>query len=724
MTAAAGQKSDHQLYEVIQQPSARGDLKSDSPAFIGDLAALDFETEYRSLKENPAASFYRPCLLNSTNYKRAVGYFRSSVYMVIGPSIIEFARRGGKISLICSPELSLEDIDGIAAGYGKRSEMIEKFLISDIDRLLSESDTSYATQVLATLISSGAMDIKVALRADRKGMYHEKIGVFLDGLGNKVSFKGSANESWSGWHSEGNFESIEVFCSWRDGLEKERTRKHEDHFDSLWSEKDSHIEVFAFPDGAAQHLKRAALKKGLDAVETFHTEPREHRRSALPHQKNALDAWAARNFRGILEHATGAGKTFTAILAIREHAATGRPSIVLVPSQLLLEQWAAELRTEIPGAALMVAGGGHNQWKQPKRLQGMTIDDPLLGGRIVLATMQTAATDTFRSQLVEGHHLLIVVDEVHQIGSPHNSRFLGVDAGPRLGLSATPKRYGDPDGTEKIIRYFEGVVPPPITLNDAIKAGRLVEYEYYPHPINLTATEADDWRTVSTSIKQEMARLKEDEHGKRALSERAKMLLIKRSRIAKKASKKVDLARAVVRDAFEEGQHWLIYCEDADQLSQVVEALKADGHAPIEYHSSMQGDRDATMAWFRTFGGPLVSIRCLDEGVDIPAVSHALILASSQNPRQFIQRRGRVLRKTPGKHLAVIHDAIVVPLSLEDEPDQTSLLKSELLRSIEFAENAINKMAAAELRTISANLGFDAADLHDVGIEEEEDDGE
>ncbi len=724
MPAAIKHNLDHDAFGKIRQAGSAAGLKTEKQTFIGDLAEFDFETEYRSLKENPAASFYRPCLLNSTTYKRAVGYFRSSVYLVIGPSVIEFARRGGKISLICSPELSPEDIDGIAAGYGKRSEIVEKRLIADIDRLLAESETSYATQILATLISSGALDIKVALRADRKGIYHEKIGVFLDGLGNKVSFKGSANESWSGWHSEGNFESIEVFCGWRGGLEKERIRKHEDHFDALWSEKDADVEVFAFPDGAVRHLKMAALKGGLDAVETLPTEPREHKRSALPHQTTALDAWAAKDHRGILEHATGAGKTFTAILAIREHTDAGGPCIVLVPSRLLLEQWADELRSEIPRAALLVAGGGHNRWRQSKRLQGMTADDSSLGGRIILATMQTAATDAFRSQLLEGRHLLVVVDEVHQIGSPHNSRFLGVDAGLRLGLSATPKRYGDPDGTEQIMRYFEGVVPPPITLIDAIKAGRLVEYEYYPHPINLTATEADDWRTISTSIKHEMARLKEDEHGKRALSERAKMLLIKRSRVAKKASKKVDLAREVVREAYEEGQHWLIYCEDSDQLSQVMEVLKADGHAPTEYHSSMQGDRDATMAWFRTFGGPLVSIRCLDEGVDIPAVSHALILASSQNPRQFIQRRGRVLRKTPGKHLAVIHDAIVVPLSLEDEPDQTSLLKSELLRSIEFADNAVNKMAAAELRNISANLGFDTADLSDVGIEDEEDDGE
>jgi len=156
----------------------------------------------------------------------------------------------------------------------------------------------------------------------------------------------------------------------------------------------------------------------------------------------------------------------------------------------------------------------------------------------------------------------------------------------------------------------------------------------------------------------------------------------------------------------------------------VMAGLREDGQSPTEYHSSMLGDRDATMQWFRTFGGPLVSIRCLDEGVDIPAVSHALILASSQNPRQFIQPRGRVLRRSEGKQFAVIHDAIVMPTSLENDPDQAALLRSELVRSIEFAENAINKMAGAELRTIAADLGFDLDDLRDVGIEDDDDDGE
>jgi superfamily II DNA or RNA helicase len=689
-------------------------------AFMGDLSHLQFKTEYRSLKEDPAREFYKPCLLNATLYKRAVGYFRSSVYLVVGPSMLDFAKRGGRISLICSPELTAEDIAGIAQGYAKRNEVVERALISQIDKLLAEEGSAYQARILATLIAIGALEIQVALRADRNGIYHEKIGIFKDSLGNAVSFKGSSNETWSAWHIEGNFESIEVFCSWRGGLEATRVRNHETHFDTLWSGKDPDIEVFNFPDRAVQHLKKVAFSD-LDEAERV-GETKQPPRQPLPHQLSALAGWDAADRRGIFEHATGSGKTYTGLLAIRRHVKQGNPAIVLVPSRLLLDQWAAELRSELPDAAILLAGGGHRSWRNPQRLRGMTNDNQAAGERVVLATMATAASDDFRRGTQSGPHLLVVADEVHQIGSPENSKFFEVSAGARLGLSATPKRYGDPAGTAAILRYFGDIIPPRFTLADAIKAERLVPYEYYPRAITLTAAEADAWKAFSKDISLEIARQGKDDTGKHRISERAKLLIIKRSRIAKKAVNKIELARSVLKKEYKEGQHWLVYCEDSDQLAAVKTALSEEGMNPIEYHSAMPGDREATLSWFKSFGGPLVSIRCLDEGVDIPVVSHALILASSQNPRQFIQRRGRVLRKVIGKQLAVIHDAIVVPVSLHDEPEQTSLLQSELLRSIQFASSAINKMAAAELRDIAANLGMTMDNLIEVGVEEDDSD--
>ena len=618
--------------------------------------------------------------------------------------------------LICSPELEESDIDAITLGYAKKSTILIERLVAQIDLLLAEDATSLQTRLLATLVASGSLDIKLAFRADRKGLYHEKIGIFIDGLGHRVSFKGSANETWSAWDPSGNFESIEVFCSWRGGLEAERVAKHETHFDRLWSEKDEDIEVFAFPSEALIHLKRAAYKD-LGSVTPTQTPTSEARRTPLPHQVAAIAGWDAQGRRGILQHATGSGKTFTAIVAISRHVESGLPALVLVPSDLLLQQWAAELRQEIPNAALLLAGGGNVDWKKLGRLRSMSDPDHTLGPRVILATMQTASTDDFISRLSEGEHLMLVADEVHQSGSPQNSRLYQISTGPRLGLSATPTRFGDPDGTAMMFEYFGAIVPPTITLNDAIEAGRLVPYEYFPHPVHLNATEAADWSELTRSIQLEMARQKSEENGRRPLSERAKMLLIRRARIAKKASSKTALANRILTEHYQVGQSWLVYCEDSEQLTVVMDDLRRSGLKAIEFHSSMSGDKEATLAWFRRFGGILVSIRCLDEGVDIPTISHALILASSQNPRQFIQRRGRVLRRSQDKDVAVIHDAIVVPLDAEQETDQMGLLKAELLRSIEFSEHALNRSGSAELRAIAISMGLDPDTLTEAGIE-------
>jgi superfamily II DNA or RNA helicase len=685
------------------------------------LASLPLRTEYRTGTTDPVGEFYRPCLLQATQYDRAVGFFRSTVFLIIGQETIEFAKKGGKIRLICSPALNADDLDSINGAYAVRSETLAKALLSDIDSLLASAATSYRTQVLATLIKVGAMDVRLALRPSGFGLYHEKIGLFRDAEGNRVSFIGSANETWNGWHQRGNYESIEIFCDWNGRRETERVENHDRYFKNLWEGRIPEVVISEFPEAAKHRLDQASLP-GLGAVDMEEICADSTSRTPLPHQLNAVDAWRAAGCRGIFEHATGSGKTFTALLAIKEHTDLGKPAIVLVPSQLLLEQWAAEIRAEVPRAALLIAGGGNDRWRRQGRLRGMTDAAQDLGPRIILATMQTAATDDFLAQAASSDSLLVVADEVHQAGSTFNSRVFCLLAGARLGLSATPERYGDPEGTARIFSYFGSVVPPPITLPDAIKAGRLVEYQYYPHAINLTAEEADEWRAVTQQIRFELSKTTPDTAGgPHSLSEKAKLLLIRRSRIAKKAAAKVGLAINILRANFDEGQHWLVYCEDRQQLDEVLVSLRSNGMNPVEYHSAMSdADREATLSWFRSFGGILVSIKCLDEGVDIPAVSHGLILASSQNPRQFIQRRGRVLRKAPGKHLAVIHDAIVVPVSPEDEPEQLSLLKSEFLRAIAFADSALNRGAAAELRRISTALGIDPDLVVGDGIEDEE----
>lgn len=681
------------------------------------LTSINFLTEYRTGSSDPITEFYAPCLQNSVRYKRSVGYFRSTIYLIVAQSTLEFAKNGGKIDLICSPDLSEVDIAAIDQGYKDKNKVISDKLISEFDSLIHDDKLYAPTRILATLISLDMINIKIALRRNGNGIYHEKIGLFIDGYGNKLSFIGSANETYNAWSHDGNFESIEVFCAWRSEHDSERCIRHEHNFDNLWSGENPEAETINFPEAARLHLCKQSSNTLEELQQEIDIAGSLGKRKPLPHQTEAIKGWIANGKRGVLEHATGSGKTFTAIEAAKIHLKSELPVLILVPSKLLLKQWEVEIKSELPGISVTLIGAGNNRWKEKGRLTRITSNIPV-GPRVIIATMQTAATDYFLKEIFQGNHLMVIADEVHQIGSTHNSNCLSIESGPRLGLSATPKRYGDPEGTAIIFDYFGKIVMPKVTLLDALKSGRLVNYEYFPHPVYLTPEESDAWRLLTRKISFELSR-NNKEDTIRNISQKAKMLILERSRIAKKADRKISLATKVIKENFINGQSWLVYCEDSSQLNLVKSDLFKVGINAIEYHTNMQGDQSSTLNWFKEFGGVLISIKCLDEGVDIPSISHAVILASSQNPRQFIQRRGRVLRKSPNKNLAVIHDAIVVPFDLDSEPEQASLLKAELQRAIEFSNSAINKSAGAKLRGIALDLGINLNEIIEDGLEED-----
>ena len=438
------------------------------------------------------------------------------------------------------------------------------------------------------------------------------------------------------------------------------------------------------------------------------------------HQQDAIDKWELNDHHGVLEHATGSGKTVTALKAAHDHLKIGGVVLILVPSKLLFKQWQEEINDEIDDPVIMLAGNQNNKWKKGQ-LRRFVRADLNNSFRIVLSIMQTATSDEFIDSFSESKNLLLIADEVHQIGSKEKSKVMQINAKKRLGLSATPKRHGDPDGTEKIINYFNKIIQPPFSLNDAISAGRLVPYRYFPGLLHLTREESDQWRIETEKIRKEIAITNNDKKGF-FLSKRASMLLINRSRIAKKSKCKLKYTKKVIQENFEKGQKWLIYCEDQDQLNDVkkiIENLKLD---VFEYHSNMSGSSEETLDLYEHNGGILVSIKCLDEGVDIPSISHALILASSQNPRQFIQRRGRVLRVHGSqKTHADLYDALIVPIDIDIEPEQIALLKSEIVRAYEFASNALNKSAAIELKIKSIEMGLILSDIIGEGYEVEDD---
>jgi superfamily II DNA or RNA helicase len=338
--------------------------------------------------------------------------------------------------------------------------------------------------------------------------------------------------------------------------------------------------------------------------------------------------------------------------------------------------------------------------------------------------MQTAAMPEFRAAIRQGSHLFLVADEVHRIGSTNHLQLLSLDTGPRLGLSATPRRAGDPEGTARILEYFNGIVPPPFTLQDAIRSGALTPYFYHVHTILLAPFEQERWDAITKRIRRLAAHNASGNDWNPLTEDQIKHLLIERGRVVKQAQGKAQAAAEIVSRHYQRGERWIVYCDDLAQLCAVQAELAKAGLESMQYHSAMVGDKEQTIHLFEANGGIVVSIRCLDEGVDIPSVSHALILASSKNPREYIQRRGRVLRRSEGKSVSHIHDVLVLPTTVEmpdeGEDPRLNIIAGEITRSVEFGKSALNPAAMTDLERIALRFAKDYKTLMNAGYEDEE----
>jgi superfamily II DNA or RNA helicase len=704
---------------------------------VSGLADIAFRTSYHKGQDDIANDFYLPAIRLAMEYDRAVGFFRSAAFIIAWPALREFVAHKGRIRILSSQVLARDDIDALDDGYKAREDAIITARLQDeVATLLEDEVMSEPARVLAALVATDVVEFKIAILRPTPGaashrIFHDKLGILRDAAGDTLIFKGSMNETWSGLAADGNLESVDVACSWLGGRDAERVAEESTYFTSLWSNTYPGLDVLPFPETAREALVAAADADWERTIERLLSERDEppattevvHEdakgRTLRPHQAAGLAAWRANDRRGILAFATGAGKTFTALDAIREGLLKyDEIPVVLVPDKTLLRQWYDELVAiaEPLNAMILRAGDDHTEWRGALRewtTQGG-------GRRLVLATVQTAKKDEFRTALARGGHLFLVADEVHRLGAPGNRSLLDEALfGARLGLSATPERAGDPEGTAAIVSYFGGVLEPRYTLADAVRDGVLTRYFYRPHPVSLTDDEAEKWHRLSRRIARLRAELDEDADD----DGRLELLLFERARIVKQAVAKVPLAVAVVNDAYEPGQRWIVYCDDQGQLGDVVAALGAAGHTAMPFHSAMEGDRSETLQWLDRYAGIVVAIKCLDEGVDIPSVTHALILASSKNPREYVQRRGRILRRAPGKALAFVHDAIVVPprqMSLDEDALPDPITAGELARAIEFAENADNPAAGADLIAIAIDAGIDWKTLTGAGVEDVE----
>lgn len=680
------------------------------------LTEQGFQRSYSTSAENMLDEFLIPALSSAVRYDRAAGYFSTALFALISTCLADFAERGGRMRLLCSPHLSESDAVAVEAlGGGVASSTVE-VAAQSIRELAHGTDLeALAVRCLSAMIGAGILDLKFVTPKYGAGLFHSKTGVIRDAGGNVLAFNGSANETAAAWSGVQNHETIDVFRSWV-AEDRLRVLDHASDFDELWNgyrpgwtvtdaRSAAGLIIAAHPpeplEDVLAHV-RHAYKSKADRTDPLHLRT---------YQRAVVESWEAAGSRGIVAFATGGGKTRVGLEIVRRWTAASKPALVLVPTRLLHDQWWAEIRSVLPEASLLRAGAGASRKTWLNLLASFTSSDAYGYGepRITLATYDTASSNAFLERLQQGSHLLVVADEVHNFGAVETRKALkGLVSGAQLGLSATPDRYGDAIGTAAIYEYFGESLRPPFGIAEALESGVLVPYRYELEECRLSEEEGDLWDLLSHRIGIALARSEGE------VTEEIRMLLIRRSRVLKRAEAKARLARDVIERHYSPGDRWLIYCSDIDHLGSVQRELAELDIPTFKYHSRNQAEHGAIMDYFGARGGLLLAVKCLDEGIDIPLINGALILASSTNPREYIQRRGRVLRRSPGKYSATLVDALVV------DHNGVALTPSEVTRGIEFATHALNDAPLLYLENQRARLEYATPDARGIDFEDDE----
>jgi len=705
--------------------------------FSSNLQELDgiLPTYINSREEDVIGMLYKPCLKRSIKYVRGAGYFRSSVFRLMSEDLLDFCIKGGKITLLTSTQWGREDYQTAIEAYSKDG------IKEDLSALLNDPNTIEPTRMLCALIKNDKLDLRVAVL--RGEIYHQKKGYFEDSEGNIVAFDGSGNETQSALKpfDEGNAESFNICWNWHQGLwsfygmswKKDLDNSLNEDYDSTFpvvrvSELDSEfIDKWDIDINLESHRKSAKarqkqLEEKWDSIWGKSTQKQKHevsdttdfddKKIKLPddlykHQKRGREKWKNAGFKGILEYATGSGKTLTSLSLIKEHLNTKGHAIILLPSDALLHQWEEEFDTHLPEFTKGLLGGGH---KDDSILDEMRI--PSQQGIALLSTIQSFRADKIQRKIdrllsLKGTDLLIVVDECHRIGAPSFEELCKKKFPYKLGLSATPTRQGDPEGSERIIQFL-GKIVDSYTLLQALSDERLSAYDYHVNQVALTEKEQEEYDELRAKIRKAFAMKKRDEPP----SEYLESLIFRSRRIIRGASNKVPKAIELISSSFEEGQHWLIYCENEAMMGQIESKLHTlCGLYPFRYWSGMDRfQRKMSLQSFEKSGGIMLAIKCLDEGVDVPAISHGIVLASSKTKREFIQRRGRMLRHSPGKNKAVIFDVLALPSNYGTE---VSFVTDEVRRAVEFSEGASNKLEVEHYLTqIKIEFGISDEDIY------------
>lgn len=711
------------------------------------LRELVLNTEYRSSIALTSRDFYAPILKVASKYDRAVGFFSSLSLVHIAEGLLPFVNNGGTIRLVASPILNQEDVEAIKHGYEKRESVIAGAIMRELYEPKNFRD-SERLNLLANLIADGRLDIKIALVENNKnyGIYHEKMGIFFDDEGNKIAFSGSNNETYTGMDI--NYEAFDVFCSWENEVDAKRADAKADAFEKIWNGLDPKVSTYVLPEVKESILEkymRAKVdyqlfdEKDFEPTDDLLVVEKENGDDSVygarvpadvilhPYQEDAIDVWQEKGFHGIFDMATGTGKTYTglgAIARLSEFLEDKLAVFIVCPYQHLVEQWKEDI---VRFGMNPIVGYGAIPAKQWKTKLSDAVRNQKLKVRkreffCFVTTNATFSGDFVQEQIrkIKGNALL-VVDEAHNFGADYLRCLLSDKFSYRLALSATLDRHGDPEGTQALYDYF-GDKCIEYTLDRAIAENKLTKYKYYPIIVSLS----EDERAACADYSRQIAKcLIKGKNGKLKLSEKGKKIALIRARLVAGAINKIEALEKVITP-YKEDKHILVYCgatkvldpdkestevddDDLRQIDIVTDLLGNKMKMKVSQFTSNESIEERAILKKEFAAGDtlqaLIAIKCLDEGVNIPSIRTAFILASTTNPKEYIQRRGRVLRLADGKDYAEIYDFITLPRPLDEVSSLTeeemkrelTLVKNELCRAEEFARIAMNCVSCSSV---------------------------
>ena len=653
--------------------------------------------ETTSKKTSLIDEFYIPVLSQSNLYLRIAGFFSSTSLTIVSKGLEALYHNNGKMKILISPELSEQDYS-VIKNFGN-IEMLDS-IFGDFD--IEKHANNDHLKLFAWMLSKGMIEIKIVVDKNSKNsLFHQKVGIFFDG-NDAVSFSGSVNETAQAWLN--NIEEFKTFKSWENGQSE-----YLDHdikkFNDYWENKRKDLaEVYDVPSSIVKRI--ISIKPNdineLNLISNYQKEKanKENKLELFEHQKRAVSMWKKHGKQLLFEMATGTGKTRTAIGCILEHMKESTKTVYIVstPQNTLCRQWQDDIKKlGIVFDANKIIDGSNSSWKKDFEITLLNINLGVYKNAILFTSHDLTCKSYFIDIVKRSKgelEIMFICDEVHAMGAENFQKGLIEDYEYRIGLSATPNRMFDESGTELIKKYFgndsfEFTIEEALrTINPVTKKPFLNEFCYIPKFVQLTSTEYKEYSRLNKRIAVELNKEIVDE-------EELKKLRIKRSKIVKRAENKLEMFQVIIDELQRESRITdCITFVDEEHLDDVLSICTNNriSKAKITQQESatkvvnFNGDTERQNL-IKNFSNKniqiLIGIKCLDEGIDIPDARIAILMASSINPREYVQRIGRVIRYAPNKMTSIIYDMIVFG-------DNEQLNEKEAKRAKYIAENAKN----------------------------------